>query len=131
MPNHDTAERFRFDAGPGVAGRVRRWIRPVLAGWGADGSTPELALIATELTTNAVRYGRGPIDVVVRRTADTIRIEVTDRGEGVVEMPPPRPELDVRGRGLLLVQALAEAWGVARAPGTKTVWAVCRINHAE
>ncbi|WP_329401200.1 ATP-binding protein [Streptomyces melanogenes] len=83
------------------------------------------ALIVAELAANAVLHGRVPgRDFELRLVLGTVlRIEVTDTR---ADRLPHRPEAageDEGGRGLLLVEALAKAWGVdGRAPG-KTVWA--------
>ncbi|MFD9715757.1 ATP-binding protein [Streptomyces sp. NPDC059076] len=66
--------------------------------------------------------------LAVRLDASELRIEVTDaRGD---KWPTPRhPDGDrgESGRGLLLVETLADDWGVhPHHPGGKTVWAVCR-----
>ncbi|MEU4351679.1 ATP-binding protein [Streptomyces sp. NPDC023838] len=83
------------------------------------------ALVVAELAANAVLHGRVPgRDFELRLVLGTVlRIEVTDtRTEGL----PRRPEVagDAEGgRGLLLVEALAKAWGVDERPPGKTVWA--------
>ncbi|PKV87174.1 ATP-binding protein [Streptomyces sp. TLI_146] len=83
------------------------------------------ALIVAELAANAVLHGRVPgRDFELRLVLGTVlRIEVTDtRADRLPHRPEPVGE-DEGGRGLLLVEALARAWGVdGRTPG-KTVWA--------
>ncbi|GGP79378.1 ATP-binding protein [Streptomyces melanogenes] len=83
------------------------------------------ALIVAELAANAVLHGRVPgRDFELRLVLGTVlRIEVTDtRADRLPARPEPAGEGE-GGRGLLLVEALAKAWGVdGRAPG-KTVWA--------
>ncbi|MFF8094389.1 ATP-binding protein [Streptomyces sp. NPDC016675] len=96
-----------------------------LRAWGLP-LDPARQLVA-ELASNAVAHGRVPgrdFRLVLYVVGDTLRIEVTDtRGE---RLPHPRaPAADVEsGRGLLLVEALADRWGVTagRFP-RKTVWA--------
>ncbi|MDX2545152.1 ATP-binding protein [Streptomyces sp. WI04-05B] len=99
---------------------VVEWGHPKLAG--------DVALVVSELMTNALLHGslRGRL-IRVRltvSTAATLRVEVSDpRAE---RMPCPREvtDDDQFGRGLLLVGALAEQWGVGPRDGVgKTVWA--------
>jgi anti-sigma regulatory factor (Ser/Thr protein kinase) len=83
--------------------------------------------IVAELTANAATHGRVPgrdFRLLLYVVADTLRIEVTDtRGD---QLPTPQlPASDAEsGRGLLLVDALADRWGVTPGlPPRKTVWA--------
>lgn len=90
-----------------------------------------MALIVAELAANAVTHGRVPgrdFEVRLSLPAGSIRIEVSDtRAEsrppkpGDVR-PPPRP-LGEHGRGLVLVEALADRWEVVDREGSpgKTV----------
>jgi anti-sigma regulatory factor (Ser/Thr protein kinase) len=83
-------------------------------------------LLASELFTNAVKYGRRRDDARVRFAVDVgdsrVRVEVGDRGRGFVadhvEMPGPEGE---SGRGLAFLDALASRWGVIR-NGESCVW---------
>lgn len=128
---------MRFTSTPRGARLARRLVAVRLDEWGVPyGSQPHEAvvLVAGELATNAVRHGHVPgrdFHLSLRVT-EVARVEVSDtRAERV----PPRPghlpgtELAEVGRGLLLVDWLAERWGWhARrgAPG-KTVWAECAL----
>lgn len=92
----------------------------------AAGVGPEqaeiVALMASELASNAVRHARSPFRVTVCRRAGRLRIEVADRGDGVPEMRAPRPS-EATGRGLRIVDALSDAWGVTPLDdGGKSVW---------
>ncbi|MBQ0828721.1 ATP-binding protein [Streptomyces tagetis] len=84
-------------------------------------------LLVAELANNAAAHGRVPgrdFRLVLYVVGDTLRIEVTDtRGEELPEPRIPAPDAE-SGRGLLLVEALADRWGVTedRFP-RKTVWA--------
>ncbi|MFL6161320.1 MAG: ATP-binding protein [Jatrophihabitantaceae bacterium] len=81
-----------------------------------------LELCVSELAANCVLHADSNFSVTVIR-ADGVRIEVTDAGSGSVE-PRDASEQNIRGRGLRIVQALADAWGVqpAEQPPGKTVW---------
>lgn len=66
-----------------------------------------------------------PFRLLLYVVADTLRIEVTDTRDDELPAPPrlPSPEAE-SGRGLLLVDALADRWGVTPGPPPrKTVWA--------
>ncbi|NKY13050.1 ATP-binding protein [Streptomyces somaliensis DSM 40738] len=128
---------MRFTSTPRGARLARRLVSHRLHDWGHPYATPvndRLTLITAELGANAVRHGRVPgRDFHVRLTlaGGTFRIEVSDtRAEEHPPLAPPAPEpLSESGRGLHLVGALADDWGVAArtaAPG-KTVWAELRV----
>ncbi|MCF1593866.1 ATP-binding protein [Streptomyces muensis] len=106
-----------------------------LRAWPVPPSVTERAeQIVAELAANAALHGRVNgrdfrLTVALDATAGVLRIAVTDaRGERI---PSPPAEcgtpLDTEsGRGLLLVIALADRWGVEPyPPGGKTVWAEC------
>lgn len=86
----------------------------------------ELAIIASELVANSVVHGRpdGVGSVVFRIDADArrIRLEAEDRGR-ILRRPRARggSESAPGGRGLRLVDALADRWGVSRGRPT-IVW---------
>ncbi|MFD4370866.1 ATP-binding protein [Streptomyces sp. NPDC058486] len=85
--------------------------------------------VVAELAANAVLHGRVPgrdfrLGLVLETATGALRIEVTDaRGDRLPTVT--RPDEAAGGRGLPLVAALADSWGVIPAPpGGKTVWAV-------
>ncbi|MFE3829685.1 ATP-binding protein [Streptomyces sp. NPDC059092] len=91
----------------------------------AEEHADNVQLVVSELVTNAVRYGTEPGDsvLVVLAVMDTcVRIEVRDP---VRRRPCFRAASDERGRGrgLFIVEAPAECWGVADRPFGKAVWA--------
>ncbi|MGW4077944.1 ATP-binding protein [Streptomyces asiaticus] len=88
-----------------------------------------VAIIA-ELSANAALHGRVPgrdfrLGLALDGATETLRIEVTDtRGERQPALQPPPPPDRETGRGLLLVDALADRWGTEpHHPVGKTVWA--------
>jgi anti-sigma regulatory factor (Ser/Thr protein kinase) len=83
--------------------------------------------IVAELAANAAAHGRVPgrnFRLTLYVVGDTLRIEVTDtRGDRLPRIQPPSDGGD-SGRGLLVVAALADRWGVSLGrPPCKTVWA--------
>ncbi|WP_031072114.1 ATP-binding protein [Streptomyces sp. NRRL S-118] len=83
--------------------------------------------LVAELTANAATHGRvagRDFRLVLLVHEDALRIEVTDtRADALPRRRLPSPDGD-SGRGLLLVEALADRWGVGLGPAPqKTVWA--------
>jgi len=82
----------------------------------------DVRLLVSELVTNAVRHaGSGGVRLIVAVTAGTLRIEVHDRGRGFELKAPPTDPLRASGWGLVLVEELADRWGVDHSPRTR-VW---------
>ncbi len=79
-------------------------------------------LMVSELATNVVRHGQTSFSLMIEHTADAIRVEVSDHGGGTPAMRFPGPD-EPTGRGLQIVDMLAERWGVERETAAgKTVW---------
>ena len=78
-------------------------------------------LITSELVTNAILHGRSEVSVEVEELGRLLRISVLDENSR-----HPKPVTDdpdaLDGRGLALVEALAERWGVEDLPLGKAVW---------
>ncbi|MGW6461795.1 ATP-binding protein [Streptomyces sp. NPDC055078] len=108
-------------------GRARADLRSLLAGWGLAGIEEEALIVLSELLTNAVRHARvspgREIETRYLPLPGGIRIEVHDASDALPRMTAPAPDAD-GGRGLPLVAALADSWGVATRSGPgKAVWA--------
>ncbi|MFI8202251.1 SpoIIE family protein phosphatase [Streptomyces sp. NPDC085937] len=132
---------------PLAPGSARALLRKTLTEWaqlsppGADLLTgrvgDDAALVASELVTNAVVHAGTEVHLTCRLEEDTgaLVVEVADHHparaphDGAPEAPAhDTPEY---GRGLRLVAALAESWGITYRPGTKTVWArLANHDHA-
>ncbi|WP_405880320.1 ATP-binding protein [Streptomyces sp. NBC_01384] len=88
--------------------------------------------VVAELAANAATHGRLPgrdFRLALHATTDVLRIEVTDtRGDDLPSRQPPSTDA-VSGRGLLLVEAFADRWGVVLGPvPRKTVWAELHLQ---
>ncbi|MGV9314258.1 ATP-binding protein [Streptomyces sp. NPDC003691] len=108
---------------------VRHGLREMLGQWGSRGTADVAELLASELVTNALIHTDHGAVVTATVGSETLRVEVRDFVEGFPEPPAarrePRPEnelLDTHGRGLALVQSLADSWGIRTQHAGKTVW---------
>ncbi|WP_309484159.1 ATP-binding protein [Streptomyces himalayensis] len=77
-------------------------------------------LLASEVVTNAYRYSSSDAYVSMERTADDFRVTVWDHGFGTPE-PRATADGDECGRGLGIVEACADEWGVQDYPRGKAV----------
>ncbi|MEU3600365.1 ATP-binding protein [Streptomyces sp. NPDC006798] len=108
---------------------VRHGLRELLGQWGGGGTADVAELLASELVTNALIHTDHGAVVTATVGTSTLRVEVRDFVEGFPEPPAvsrePRREqdlLDTHGRGLALVQSLADSWGVRTQHAGKVVW---------
>ncbi|NEB32308.1 ATP-binding protein [Streptomyces sp. SID14446] len=128
---------FRISRHPRGVARSRLILRDALGGWSMEQEVTDAAeLVLSELVTNALRV-RGPSDrhVGVGFAYDpeegVLRLEVSDAGVGCPELRSPSED-ETCGRGLVLVDALADRWGVCGREGGigKTVWAAFKAPQA-
>ncbi len=111
-----------FECRPQAVTAARRFVREALSGEGAE-LIDAAELMTSELTSNCVRHAGTAFEVSVRTRAagDEIRIEVRDSGGGQPRPLSPGPD-EPSGRGLMIVEALSESWGVEPGGDGKTVW---------
>ncbi|GAA3411396.1 ATP-binding protein [Streptosporangium vulgare] len=103
---------------------ARALVRRELSLWGADDLIDDCMLIVSELVTNAVRYGGAACALRIQGGGSYVRGELFDPGEGAPRVCARDMEA-TGGRGLQIVDSLADDWGVAHPPsGGKIVWFV-------
>ncbi|HEV2809293.1 MAG TPA: ATP-binding protein [Acidimicrobiales bacterium] len=117
-------ETRRFEPELGSARAARNFVNGVLARF--DGSLDEetlanVALLTSELASNAMMHSRSDFDVTVKLADGHVRVEVKDPNPRVPQ-PCMVPVDSTSGRGLHLVDLLASSWGVERLVGGKAVW---------
>jgi len=101
---------------------ARAFVAQVIDLWDCDDPDRIVELLTSEVVTNAVRHARGPIHVEASLDDDwVVKVETADHGLGLPQVEHPEL-LDESGRGLLLVQLLAEHWGVETFTDHKVVW---------
>jgi anti-sigma regulatory factor (Ser/Thr protein kinase) len=104
-------------------------IRAAVRAWGAGDRADEIELVADELITNALMHTEGSAIVTLRVLTGSdrrLRVEVEDSSSA---LPRRRDagEDGVSGRGLLLVDQIADVWGVEARGGGKAVWCEFRM----
>ncbi|MFG3282282.1 ATP-binding protein [Streptomyces sp. NPDC048111] len=106
----------------GAVRDVRRALRELLDASPHAGATDVAELLTSELVTNALVHTEHGAVVTATVDEDGLRVEVRDF---VAALPTPHAPSDgdgTHGRGLLLVEALADAWGVCEHGMGKVVW---------
>jgi anti-sigma regulatory factor (Ser/Thr protein kinase) len=129
IPTHQVTARFEPHGRSAAA--ARHFVRSVLVVWDRAPAVDVVVLLTSEVVGSVIRHA-GPHDpksevaVTLSRTADQIRVDVADDhpgfftlGGGLVDRPS--------GQGLLLLDALADAWGVTQDDPGKVVWFEIRL----
>jgi len=108
-------------AEPASAAVARRFVRDLLDAWGAAEFEDAAVLLTSELVTNALLHARSAPELNVRLTDGRLRVGVSDR----TPVAPVRKRYGkeaATGRGLLLVETMASAWGTEPSDDGKEVW---------
>lgn len=127
----DRQESWELPAATHVVAKAREMVRTVLVGWDLNELADDLVLMTDEAVSNAIIHGRGPLTLLLRHTTGEacagtgsvgrLVCEVTDTGPG---RPRQRhaDTSDECGRGLAIIAALAQAYGVREGHPGKTFW---------
>lgn len=122
---HREARAFQPDIRAPAAART--FVAAALASWGVH--SDDVILVVGELASNAFRHAATRFRLSIQHWDDVVGLSVSDVGSGIPLAKAPDAE-GVGGRGLMIVETLARAWGFhADAGGGKTVWA--EINVAD
>jgi anti-sigma regulatory factor (Ser/Thr protein kinase) len=92
----------------------------------ASEAISDYLLVASELTSNAVRAGSSVVELSVEVHRDHVRIATEDDAPGVPRRAAGGPG-ERQGRGLAIIEALSRAWGVQPRNDRKQVWAELAI----
>jgi anti-sigma regulatory factor (Ser/Thr protein kinase) len=95
----------------------------LLKAWQAPHDHDDVALLVTELVTNVVDHvgGDGVLTLELALAGDSLRIAVVD-GSAVRPVVRELDSADPRGRGLRMIQDIADRWGIEDHHGGKRVW---------
>jgi anti-sigma regulatory factor (Ser/Thr protein kinase) len=134
---------------PRAAGEARRFVAATCDRWGVVGVVEVLCLAVSELVTNALLHARTRIEVELCIAHGALEVCVSDHDPRPPVLRPMRadlladldavsalgPDVDERhamrvgasgsvaaGRGLLIIDALADEWGVSERADGKEVW---------
>ncbi|WP_327730850.1 SpoIIE family protein phosphatase [Streptomyces sp. NBC_00487] len=117
----DQVHTWQLPRDPAAVAGARKAASEQLDTWGLAELEFATELIVSELVTNAIRYGNGPVELRLIR-ADALICEVSDGSSTAPHLRRARV-FDEGGRGLLLVAQLAERWGSRQTSVGKTIWA--------
>jgi DNA-directed RNA polymerase specialized sigma24 family protein/anti-sigma regulatory factor (Ser/Thr protein kinase) len=113
----DHEERISLDPVTASVPAARRFVESALGRWGTTEILGDVQLLASELVTNAVVHARTTIELVLTQRHDVVRLEVHDRRVRVGPVTTVE-----RGRGVQLIEGLAQQWGIVDDGSGRTVW---------
>lgn len=117
---------------PASAAHVRHQIAADLCSHSVTpDSVDDVVLVASELVGNAITHAaaQGELDVAWDILGDSVIIRVSDSSQELPKARQPDPTA-TSGRGLSIIAALADEWGVLDAACGKQVWARVPVHHA-
>jgi anti-sigma regulatory factor (Ser/Thr protein kinase) len=115
--------RIALPRSPASVGAARRFIEARTAAWSfPEPAGEQLVLIGSELVTNAVLHARTGLTLTLELRDGRARISVKDQSQAPATLRHYQADA-LTGRGLGVVAALSERWGVSAAPDGKVVWA--------
>jgi anti-sigma regulatory factor (Ser/Thr protein kinase) len=113
--------RAAYPADLKSAAKARRFAEGTLQDWGCEPLIESARLLVSELVVNAVLHAHTEAGLVLRFDGAVLHVEVSD---GSTRMPRRRAysPTATTGRGLMILDAVADDWGVDLDSDSKTVW---------
>jgi len=112
-----------YDPCPSAAAEARAEVRRQLEGWGLSEQCDAAELLVSELVTNALLHTASRFRLTLTAAHGVLRCEVSDTSRRVPRVfETDSTEDRENGRGMFLVDALAQRWGCHQDGPGKTVW---------
>jgi anti-sigma regulatory factor (Ser/Thr protein kinase) len=124
-PHGPTEIRLRLDPHPSACAEARHAVRDLCRDAALDHVCVNAELLTSELVANAVRHATSLVTVLAVTEGDTLTVTVGDDGPDAGPIRPVATEQNPEaesGRGLLLVDTLAERWGSTQQEAERRVW---------
>jgi anti-sigma regulatory factor (Ser/Thr protein kinase) len=110
----------------------RQWSRETIADWKLDEVANVAAQLVSELVTNSVEHAQTEcVCLTLTHAEATLWIDVSD--DDAATLPTrrrARPD-DIRGRGLTIIEAISDRWGVCVTGSGKSVWCALAVQRRD
>jgi anti-sigma regulatory factor (Ser/Thr protein kinase) len=110
------------------AARARRFTEETLASWSCDALVEPARLLVSELVVNAIIHAQSAASLRLEQEGSVLRVSVADGSTSVPKRRPYSPTATT-GRGLMILDAVADDWGVEIGPDGKVVWFELTLVH--
>ena len=118
-----TSARIALPGRPASVATARRFIEARNAAWSfPEPAGAKLVLIGSELVTNAILHARTELTLTLELRDGRVRISVRDRSRSAAALRHYQADA-LTGRGLGVVAALSDSWGISATAAGKVVWA--------
>jgi hypothetical protein len=108
----------------GAARRSRELVTEACGRWELPGLAGAACIVVTEMVNNVVVHARTPMNVLLAARGDTMAVAVRDRSATVPQSRGLVSPTSFGGRGLLLIDSVADRWGSLPLDAGKVVWAL-------
>jgi anti-anti-sigma regulatory factor len=108
----------------GAARRSRELVTEACARWDQPALAGPACIVVTEMVNNVVTHAKTPMIVLLAIRRDAMAVAVRDRSSIVPQFTGPVPATSYGGRGLLLIDSVADRWGSLPLEQGKVVWAL-------
>ena len=108
----------------GAARRSRELVTEACGRWDQPAFAGPACIVITEMVNNVVAHAKTPMIVLLAIRRDAMSVAVRDRSSTVPRFTGPVPATSYGGRGLLLIDSVADRWGSLPLEAGKVVWAV-------
>ena len=117
------SKRLTLPPAAGCLADLRRWAHSWMEQNPTDGVDPDIVVLSmTELVTNSIKHGSGPVEVQLNGDSDNLVLIVSDCSEQLPRRADASEDTET-GRGIQILESLATRWGVHPEPGGgKRIW---------
>lgn len=116
---------------PDAVMHARRFTARTLRRWQVQEAADAVLLVVSELVTNALVHTQGPVSLDLTLRGDRVRVCVSDSSPRAPAKPVIVDWESTGGRGLLLIEAMSDAFGSMPVAGGKQVWSEITVPHHE
>jgi hypothetical protein len=123
-PTPGSYRHLDLEPEPGAARAARRLMTDACADWAMDDLAGSSCIVLTEMVNNVVAHAHTSMTVLLARRADALSLAVRDGSPTIPRFSGPVAPTAYGGRGLLLIDSVADRWGSLASDGGKVVWAL-------